>query len=263
MKVRRHICCQGLRRKFWFIMVLSTFFNSHLFAQSLLSENSITEQIWVDYNPSIPLNYRVSLYGDIGFRTLHPHEWNRIVIRPSIRYKIPKFFWENMYYKAELHGGVGFFLTNNLDLPNRVEIRPFQGLRLAWPNRPHIRLRHYVRLEERFDIETPVWQNTFGLRLRYQAEITLRFSGDFIRFNKGLYLPVSMEFFWNLIGVKQFNDAVRIIPGVGYEFSSTWKGEFQLGYQYTRNTLEDNFATNDIVARIRVYHVLSKNKDEK
>ena len=194
------------------------------------------------------------VYGDVGVRTMIPHEWNRVIIRPSILYKIPKLFLKNLYYSAEVHAGLGLFYTNNLSNSNRFEIRPFQGFSLAWPNRPYIRIKHYLRLEERFDMETSSWENTFGLRFRYQADLRLKFKGNFIKFNKNLYLPISVELFWNLIGTKQFNDTVRIIPGIGYVFSNVWSGELQLGYHYTRNTVEDVFATNDLVLRIRVYH---------
>ncbi len=125
-----------------------------------------------------------------------------------------------------------------------------------WPNRPRIKIQHYVRLEERFDIEMSNWDNTFGLRFRYQAEMTLYLKGDWFSYNNGVYIPISLELFWNLIGTKQFNDAVRIIPGIGREFSSGWKGELLVGYFYTRNTIEDFFGTNDLVLRIRVYHKL-------
>ncbi len=86
------------------------------------------------------------------------------------------------------------------------------------------------------------------------AELTLKFKGDLLSFNDGLYLPVSMELFWNLKGAQQFNDVVRITPGIGYEISPIWKAEFDLSYHYTCNTVEDDFATNDIVFRLRVFH---------
>ena len=146
---------------------------------------------------------------------------------------------------------------------NRLEIRPFQGFKLMWPNRPRIIIQHYVRLEERFEINTANWENTFGLRIRYQAEMIFFLKGDWLSFNKGFYIPVSLELFWNLIGTKQFNDAARIIPGIGREFTSKWKGELLIGYYYTRNTVEDVFGTNDLVLRIRVYHKFSREESSK
>ena len=231
-------------------------FSGYLLYAQDVEDKSTTEQIWLDYNPAFSLSEKVDVYGDIGARTVFPNEWYRFVVGPSVRYKRPKLILKKLYYKEELHFGIKFYFTANKSFSNRVEIRPFQGYKLNWPNRPLIVLQHYVRLEERFDIETDNWINTFGLRLRYRAKLTLKFKGDWISFNKGLYLPVRMELFWNLKGTEQFNDVVRIAPGIGYEFSPTWKAEFNLSYHYTRNTVEDNFATNDIVFRFRVFHTL-------
>ncbi len=235
------------------LSLLSLFPGYLLYAQDE-EDKSLTQQIWLDYNPSYNFSEKLDFYGDIGARTVFPNEWYRFVVGPSVRYKKPKLFFNKLYYKEELHFGIKFYFTANKNFPNRLEIRPFQGYKLYWPNRPRLVLQHYVRLEERFDIELPKWINTFGIRVRYRAKLTLKFKGDWLSFNDGLYLPVRMEVFWNLKGAQQFNDVVRITPGIGYEFSSTWKAEFGLAYHYTRNTIEDNFATNDIVYRFRVYH---------
>ena len=163
-------------------MLFSIGLNPTVNAQDTLSNSVVTEQIWLDYNVSYSLSERVNVYGDIGARTIIPNEWYRYVIRPSISYKLPKRFLPNSYHNSKLHGGVGFFFTNNLSESNRLEIRPFQGIKLTWPDRPKINIWHYVRLEERFDIETANWENTFGLRLRYQAEMVLFLKGDWLSF---------------------------------------------------------------------------------
>ena len=233
------------------IVFFSTVLDSILLSSSLYAQDATdkdkTEQIWLDYNPSYNLSEKLDVYGDIGARTIFPNEWYRFIVGPSIRYKKPKWIMKEFYFDEELHFGIRFFFTANKNFSNRIEIRPFQGYRLAWPNCPRILLQHYVRLEERFDIELPNWINTFGLRVRYRAKLILKFKGDLIAFKDRLYLPVSLELFWNLKGIQQFNDVVRITPGIGYEISPIWRAEFDLSYHYTRNTVEDNFATNDIV----------------
>lgn len=245
-----------IKQNIWLLLPL-VFSGYFLYAQEI-EDKSITEQIWLDYNPSFSLSEKVLLYGDIGVRTVFPNKWYRFVIGPSVRYKRPKLILKKLYYKEELHFGIKFYFTANKSFSDRFEIRPFQGYNLSWPNRPRIVLEHYVRLEERFDIETANWENTLGLRFRYQAKMTLFLKGDWFSFNKGFYIPFSVELFWNLIGAKQFNDAARIIPGIGYEFLSKWKGELNIGYFYTRNTLEDVYSTNDFVLRVKVYYKLKK-----
>ena len=241
------------------LLSLLLIFSGYLLYAQDVEDKSTTTQIWLDYNPVFYLSEKVDLYGDIGARTVFPNEWYRFIVGPSVRYQRPKLIFKKLYYKEELHFGIRFFFTANKSFPNRLEIRPFQGYKLYWPNRSRIVLQHYVRLEERFDIELPNWINTFGLRVRYMAELILKFKGDWLSFNEGLYLPISIELFWNLKEAQQFNDVVRITPGIGYEISPIWRAEFDLSYHYTRNTVEDNFATNDIVFRFRVYHKFEKN----
>jgi len=57
----------------------------------------------------------------------------RFVIGPSIRYKRPKLILKELYYKEELHFGIRFFFTANKSFSDRLEIKPFQGYRLACP----------------------------------------------------------------------------------------------------------------------------------
>ena len=223
-------------------------------AQSDVGEGDILHQYWGDFNLAYRLSDHWDLYGDMGFRTITPVNWNRYILRPAVRYQVPRLLFNNLKYREEINAGVGLFFTSNMDVPNRLEIRPFQGYKLDWPDRDRIRLRHYVRLEERFDMNTDDWINTFGLRFRYLAELTIKLQGDLLAFNKGLYIPVGVELFWNLVGAKQFNDHMRIVPGIGYTFSGKWKGEFHVGYHYSRNEVQGDFNNNNIVFRFRVFY---------
>ena len=183
-------------------LLLLLIFSGYLLNAQDAKDISTTEQIWLDYNPDFSISEKVDVYGDIGARTVFPNEWYRFVVGPSVRYKRPKLILKELYYKEELHFGIRFFFTANKNFSNRIEIRPFQGYRLAWPNRPRIVLQHYVRLEERFDIETSNWINTFGLRVRYMAELMFKFKGDWLSFNDGLYLPISIEHRFSLCHAK-------------------------------------------------------------
>ena len=92
--------------------------------------------------------------------------------------------------------------------------------------------------------------------MAYKATLTFKFQGDVVGFGKGLYMPVSLYLYWNLIDVQQFNDKIRITPGIGYVFSSSWKAAFLIGYNYSKVTKEEDFHKNDIILRLRVYHKL-------
>jgi hypothetical protein len=226
------------------------------------SENQKTHQFWLDYNPSYKLSDRLDLKGSFGARTVSPNTWYRLWARPYLSYKRPKFILKKLKYNERLDGGIDIFYTVNKDNVNRLELTPFQAYSLAWPDRERLVIRHYLKLEERFELETDDWNNTFGLRLSYEAGVTFKFHGEIWKYGKGFYIPVSAKFFWNLIGTKQFNDKVRITPGIGYQASPEWKVAFLLGYNYSRNDVNEEFHTNDIIYRLRVYHTIKRKMEE-
>jgi len=221
------------------------------------ADNKTTKQLWLDFNPSYKVSERVGLYGKIGARTTFPNNWSRYLITPSVKYDWPRMILKDLKYREELHAGIGFYYTDNKYSVDRLEIRPFQGYSLSAPNRKRIVIKHFVMLEERFEMETDDWVNTFGLRLRYRASVTLRFQGDIWQYGKGFYIPVSGEFFWNLKGTKQFNDKVRLVGGIGRDFTTHWKMAFLFGYHYTRHSVDEKFGTNDIMFRFRVYYKIN------
>ena len=173
-------------------------------------DGPLAKQFWLDYNPGIKLSEKVSLHGSIGARANAPYEWTRFLISPSVRYVRPKHILKKVNYKEELHAGVGIFFTDNHEKVDRLEIRPFQAYSITLPNRYRVQIKHVLKLEERFEIETDDWVNTFGLRLRYTASVTFRFHGEVWAKGNGFFIPVSGEFFWNLKGTNQFNDKIRI-----------------------------------------------------
>jgi len=234
------------------------FILSHQVIAQDSSSSTVTKQIWLDFNPSRKLSDRTTLNLPIGARTIFPNVWYRFWIGPRISYKRPKFILKKLRYKEELHAGIDIYYTVNIYTVNRLEISPYQAYSLAWPDRERLKIRHYVELRERFELETDDWSNTFGLRVSYEPSITIRFRGDFWEYGKGFYIPVSMKFYWNLIGTKQFNDKVRLMPGIGKEFSPEFKMAFFVGYNYTRNSIDEDFHTNDIIFRFRVYYKFNK-----
>ena len=233
-------------------LIIIPFISSILLAQD--DSSSSSKQVWLDYNPNKKIGKELKLFFPMGIRTTFPNEWYRAFVNPYISYNWPRLILKKFNYKEQLLGGVGLYYTLNIDNVNRLEIRPFQGYSISIPNRVRLVIKHYFRLEERFEIDTDDWKNTFGLRFRYTGSATLRFQGDVWERGKGFYIPIKAEFFWNLIGTNQFNDKFRFSVGLGRDFSAKWKAAFIVGYFYTRNSSEDSFHSNDILFRFRVHH---------
>jgi hypothetical protein len=244
----------GSYRKIYILIFLAlAVWGQFLNAQTVFDEDEdVNTQIWLDYNPSWVLNSKTQIYGDIGARTIIPNNWYRAIVRPAIRYDLLSFNERTERYRTwQLHGGIGFFYTYNLEVTDILEIRPFQGLRVKIPNRDRLQLVHYVRLEERLELGLGEGTSEFSIRARYMIGKDFILPGKFL--TQGLYLPVYAEFFFNLNTGAQFNDVMRLTPGIGYRPNQDMRFQFDLSYHRRRPSSDDKFRTNDIVFRFRVY----------
>jgi len=178
-------------------------------------DESANFQIWTDYNPSWSINQRLTLRSAFSARTIFPSVWYRFFARPSVSYQKLTFNKKTEMYRAwEFHRGIGMFYTANLEKADNIEIRPYQGFRVRFPNLQKFHLSHFIRLEERIEIGAGSSFNNFSMRFRYRIGTDLYLPGEF--FLKGFYIPLSAEFFVNLARGSQFNDLMRITPGFGY-----------------------------------------------
>lgn len=236
------------------IPILLLAFGFSAFSQT--TENKVNHQFWTDLNFKYTLKPGLFLHAPVGYRTISPHKWDRFYINPQVRYDWPRLILKNLKYKEQIIGGVGVYFTNNQNKTDKLEIRPFQGYSLSAPNGKYFILKHFIQLEERFEINTSDWQNTFGLRFRYKASATIRMHGDFWEYANGFYIPVSIEFFWNLIETNQFNDKVRLNFGIGKSFNQNWKLAFFLGYNYSKESAELDFNSSDVIYRLRAYYTI-------
>jgi hypothetical protein len=233
--------------------MIYSFGEGYVQAQDTFEEvEDVNIQIWSDYNPHFILDNKLHLYGDIGARTIIPNYWYRIVLRPAVRYDLISFNERTERYRTwQLHGGIGLFYTYNLKATNILEIRPFQGLRVRIPNWNKFQLSHYLRLEERFEFGFQGKGSEFSMRFRYMIGTDLFLPGKYLV--QGLYIPIYAEFFFNMTRGAQFNDVMRLTPGIGYRPNQNLRFQLDISYHRRRPSSDIKFRTNDIVARFRVY----------
>jgi len=226
-----------------------------VFAQS--SSNEVTQQFWLDYNPQLDLSESYTLYGSVGGRTIIPHSWTKLYFTAALRYAPDPLFELVNKLQREVHLGLNFFYTFNEDKANQIELRPFQGYKISWPNLERIKVSHTFRLDERLIFTIGEDDFTFDLVARYKIEAIFHRTKHLVDFADGFYFPISIEFFIKLYSNEQYNDAIRVTPGLGYSSSSeSWKIQFDLSYQYNKNEEESDFTKNTIIYRLRFYQGL-------
>ncbi len=180
------------------------------------AQNDVSEQIWLDYNPRWTWPSGLELFGDVGVRTeLAEQGWGRIVVRPGIRGTIGSGF--------RLAGGTGIFYTGGPNVPDELELRPFQGVSVTWP-RGRVRLDHYARLEERFQFATATWSLATSLRFRYRLHTQIHWEGA--RADAHWRLLAHFEGFLTIAGETGLLDE-KVRAGMGVEHGLARGGEVE------------------------------------
>ncbi len=219
-------------------------------------ETVVTSQYWLDYNMKSIIDENRSVSGFVGYRTLSPHTYSRFVVAPTynIRHrKSPEFMNLKKPLIHSFHLGGGAYYTNNFDTEDKLELRLMQGLQIFTPELKGIYLKNYLRLEERFQktFDDSYW--SFGLRLRYKISTVFEWKKRGESFNRGVYLPMSIEFFFNFNPADRDNDQIRISPGIGYKFNNEWRCEFLVSYHNIKDDLANDGTSNDFVFRLRLF----------
>ena len=244
------------QRLFCFLGFTLVFFSLGMRAQSEANEQTTFTQYWLDYNMKHAINNTKSMSGFVAFRAKAPNVYDRYVISATYNMrnlKSPSFLNLKKPLINSYHFGGGIFMTDYKENDNNLELRLMQGLRIFTPPIKGLFFNNYLRLEERFQktINDEPW--TFGLRMRYRISTVIEWKKKGDKFDKGLYLPLSVEFFFNFKPSDRHNDQIRISPGLGYKFNKDWRCEFQVSYHNVLDDAEDDQQTDDFVFRIRVY----------
>ena len=227
-----------------------------VYAQEEDKDLTVNRQFWTDFNQKYEFNEKSGVSGFLGYRSISPNVYDKWVLSGTYDIRNNRglaFLKLKKPLVSSFHLGGGLFYTDNKDEKNNFEFRMSQGLKFFIPLMKFIPIQNYFRIEERF-------QKTFGgsswntsVRLRYRVATVIEWEKRLFAFNKGMYIPVNVEFFYSLSEAKIFNDVIRISPGVGYKLNDEWRAELYFSYHYTNNTSEQQDGSNDFVVRLRIF----------
>ncbi len=207
------------------------------------TDSDVTQQIWLDFDPSRWLTPRVELFGDVGVRWgIDDRSWWRLVVRPSVGVPVSRF---------RVTGGVGNFFNFNDIIEDRWEVRPFQGVSTVWP---HMRVDfdHYLRLEERFDFNTETWNSLNSLRLRYRLRVRYQWSAA--QLERHWAATASGEVFVTLAGEEgQQQEEIRVTAGIERSFSRSRRLRMEITWQQESLYFRPGERINEFYLRIRLY----------
>lgn len=231
-----------------------------IYPKQTYSQNSVTNQIWFDFNPNYKLSDKFELVTKVGVEAAVPDVWYKYYLSGEVDYKLPKFLFKKLKLEEKVYAGTYFYYIDNIGQPNSIELSPYQGYKLKWPNRKRIILEHKAELTERFQWQIDESDYSFGLQLSYEGSFILNFPGKAWKNGEKFYLTGNFKFWWNLLNANTFNDLARIMPGIGYHIDPAWKVAFLVGWKYTRDQPDEQFSKNNIIYRLRVYYLIPKKK---
>ncbi len=229
-----------------FILVAGIGLVNGLAAQSVNNngESVINQQIWIDFYPHYFVNKKIEYYGDSGFRTIiGERSWNRIYIRPSLKYHLNDNW--------EFHAGAGVFYIFYTQAIDQFEFTPWQGVQWNWNGLQRIKLKHLVRLEERWSYLTDEWNADFEFRLRY------KFSGILKLRHKKWSMPFYGEIFLPLKGeIKElYQNKGRAGLGLSYKISKDWQLTFLFNWQRSKTGINEEVSSSAYIYQIKIKKV--------
>ena len=120
----------------------------------------------------------------------------------------------------------------------------------------HLYLEHKMEFNQRVQFDTQNWVNSFGLQLTYEGSMVLRLNKLIDRNSKGLFFPLKFNLYWNIVEAELFNDVIKIRPGIGYHFNTSWTALFLLGYNYIKDLEASGFRANNLIFKFQFIHLL-------
>jgi hypothetical protein len=206
--------------------------------------------LWFDYHHHHKINDKLKFYGDLGYQGQASSErWSRANLRPSISYRLKD--------RISLEGGLGLFYTFDSGAGDRFEWRPWEGVKLYWPETKQTKrkmvLSHFARLEQRFQYGVDSGAEEFTMRFRYRLGTSIPLNTKTIT-EKSYYAILQAEVFADLIGgMEEFSAGRdRFTAGMGYAINKNWGIELRYSLQRLRESAEDSFHASEHIIHIKV-----------
>jgi len=178
------------------------------------ADSNTAKQVSLEIYPKWYSNEDMTIQGNIGVKTIRQQsDWVTYYAKPSATYALDRNW--------ALHGGLGFYYTDNKTFNNTIEWRPFVGLSHFTNFTDKWAISSYFRTEERFhnNIGSDNKSETTRLRLRFRNSYKLNPLGNAHSWHK---MTLDLE------GFKSFNNETVVTPSYDYETRVTLGAERSL-----------------------------------
>jgi hypothetical protein len=140
----------------------------------------------------------------------------------------------------DLHVAIDFRYTRYTELENTIEMRPWEGLQLHWPDIGRVRFDHFYRFEQRFHWKEGFERDKIALRSRYRLRMHIPLNNPrttdhtyFTRVSAEAFIPHGETF------EETYASTFRLGLALGYNQNNKWRYHLNSYLDRGRNTVED------------------------
>jgi hypothetical protein len=174
-----------------------------------------------------------------GVNTHSSDKWHSFNIIPKIEKSLNRH-WDLLLY-------IGSINTLQQLAYNTWEVRPGLGVRFRFTPLGKLQIRILARLELRnqYTFETNTWSQ--DLRSRFRLEEIYFINGNSFAKNRLWYILSDLEFFLTVDREieQRYSNRTLFRLGLGYKLNDRWRFETIYTYQYSKNTIDEEFSKED------------------
>jgi hypothetical protein len=194
----------------------------------LSAESDTAQQIALELYPKWYSQDNITIQGNIGVKKLfQEQDWMTYYVKPSTTYALD--------HNLALHGGLGFYYTNNKTFNNTREWRPFVGLSHFTNFSDKWGISSYFRAEERYfyTVGSDTSSRTTRLRLRFRNSYTFHSLSEADSWHK---ITLDLEGFRSYSEEENlalnYDYESRLTLGAERSLSDNRKVRFELAWKY-------------------------------
>ncbi len=152
----------------------------------------------------------------------------------------------------DFHAAIDFRYTHYTELENRIEIRPWEGLQLHWPDFGRVRFDHFYRFEQRFHWKEGFERDKISLRSRYRLKMHIPLNNTrttdhtyFTNVSAEAFIPHGETF------EESYASTFRLGFVLGYNHDKKWRYQLDFYLDRGRNTEEDSAEASRFIVEVR------------
>ena len=97
-----------MSNKIVYVFIVVILFATPVLMAQETSTATVTNQLWLDFNPKWQISERLDVRGKVGAKSNYPRLWRKLYTTAEISYSIPKNIFKKLQYNERAYAGIDF-----------------------------------------------------------------------------------------------------------------------------------------------------------